>query len=740
MIKDIKIHNIATYSNPLSIQPLKINFFYGSNGSGKTTLTNLLGGYEPSNECDVTWENGNSIPILVFNKKFVEVNFGESPTISGIFTLGQDTKDGKEFIAQKRAEIQGCLDSIDGYKRSMEKMQQEKAKLDNDIDDTCWAVQQRYGAKFSLALSGYRGSKRFFREKCLLEFPNMNETNPPAIKDIEDLYGIAFGETRETYPFVKELDTVNLDINEECILLSQRITGSSETPVGKFIEFLNNSDWVKQGISYTVITEGKCPYCQQSLPLIIQKDIEAFFDETYEKECADVRDFLRKYEAFTNLLLTQLKGITDNPNPLLDYELIKSEFDVLLASVDANKKNIQDKIESPSTIVSIASIEPILQRINKIIGSFNAEIKYNNDIVQNQVHEKKRCQILLWEYITYELKQPIYQYNKAYEGKSSGMKTVAEKIKEQNDKKGEYEKQIAEKEEILTSVAPTVNAINGILTRFGFDSFKLAENTKEIGTYKIIRPDGSSARKTLSEGEYNFITFLYFYHLVYGSQDKTGILTDKVVVIDDPISSLDSNVLFIISTLVRSLLKDCKDSIKGIRQIFLLTHNVYFHKEVTFLGSRQKYPMTMAAFWVIKKTNNVTEIIHHNDNPIQTSYELLWSELKDANHQSRVTIFNTLRRILEYYFNIIGGIDYEKCIDKFDGEDKILCRALISSINDGSHFISDDFVMCYELNTMESYLRVFKFIFEKMEHGSHYEMMMRQNITQPVIEMDVSNG
>ena len=64
---------------------------------------------------------------------------------------------------------------------------------------------------------------------------------------------------------------------------------------------------------------------------------------------------------------------------------------------------------------------------------------------------------------------------------------------------------------------------------------------------------------------------------------------------------------------------------------------------------------------------------------IQTSYELLWDEIKEAGQRKRATIFNTLRRVLEYYFRIVGGIDYEKCIGEFDGEDKIACKALLSS-------------------------------------------------------------
>ncbi|HDJ4385954.1 TPA: AAA family ATPase, partial [Staphylococcus aureus] len=111
----------------------------------------------------------------------------------------------------------------------------------------------------------------------------------------------------------------------------------------------------------------------------------------------------------------------------------------------------------------------------------------------------------------------------------------------------------------------------------------------------------------------------------------------------------------------------------------------------------------------------------------ESSYQLMWKEL-NSEEMSPITSFNTMRRILEYYFNIIGGMDYEKCINKFDGIDKILCKSLISGINDGSHFISDDFVITFDEASMRNYKRVFKLVFEKLGHIQHFEMMSKNKI------------
>jgi wobble nucleotide-excising tRNase len=119
------------------------------------------------------------------------------------------------------------------------------------------------------------------------------------------------------------------------------------------------------------------------------------------------------------------------------------------------------------------------------------------------------------------------------------------------------------------------------LKAFGFQGFSLAIGSKP-STYKIVRADGSPAKDTLSDGEKTFVTFLYFFHLLKGNQTATDVSVDRVVVFDDPVSSLDSDVLHIVSCLIKSLLNDVRDNKMKIKQVFIFTHNTYFHKETSF--------------------------------------------------------------------------------------------------------------------------------------------------------------
>jgi wobble nucleotide-excising tRNase len=133
--------------------------------------------------------------------------------------------------------------------------------------------------------------------------------------------------------------------------------------------------------------------------------------------------------------------------------------------------------------------------------------------------------------------------------------------------------------------------------------------------------------------------------------------------------------------------------------------------------------MKEETFWVIRKRGLLSEIEKCQSNPIKTSYELLWSELRRSD-RSNSTIQNTLRRILESYFKILGGLDLDQLTGMFDGKEKMICRSLCSWVHAGSHYAYDDLYVSIDDSMVETYLEVFKAIFEKSGHINHYKMMM----------------
>lgn len=165
--------------------------------------------------------------------------------------------------------------------------------------------------------------------------------------------------------------------------------------------------------------------------------------------------------------------------------------------------------------------------------------------------------------------------------------------------------EIATLERSITSVEPTVTEINAILASFGFTSFRLATAGDRGSFYKLVRHEGTDALKTLSEGEKSFITFLYFYHLIRGSVSSSGMSADRVIVFDDPVSRLDSDVLFIVSSLIKRVLEDACAGNSLVKQVFVLTHNIYFHKEVTYDAKRKQDLRAHKTFWIVRKQRTI---------------------------------------------------------------------------------------------------------------------------------------
>jgi wobble nucleotide-excising tRNase len=83
--------------------------------------------------------------------------------------------------------------------------------------------------------------------------------------------------------------------------------------------------------------------------------------------------------------------------------------------------------------------------------------------------------------------------------------------------------------------------------------------------FQILR--GTAIAKNLSEGEKTAIAFAYFITRVQDGQHK---LADSIVVVDDPISSLDANHLFNTYAIIKTQLAAC-------RQLFISTHSFEFH-------------------------------------------------------------------------------------------------------------------------------------------------------------------
>ena len=301
-----------------------------------------------------------------------------------------------------------------------------------------------------------------------------------------------------------------------------------------------------------------------------------------------------------------------------------------------------------------------------------------------------------------------------------------------------------------------VNNMNKILRDSGFQGFIIKSNLAVPHTYMVVR-DNDAIATNLSEGEQNFIAFLYFYQLVLGNDSGDGNIKDKIVVIDDPVSSMDSSTLFIVGALTREMIEICRNNAASqpgirnyIKQIFILTHNTYYHHDIA--ANMVKY-WDAVAYFKITKTDNRSTIIPcieeskdfngnmlecRNINPVQNGYNALWLELREVT--SPVAVTHVIHQILNHYFIQMCSYDGVIVRDRIlvENKDKFLMddgsgnykpefhhvRSLLSYLAVAERGISDGQQFIDSAIDATSCKQALKSIFEIMGQDQHYKMMM----------------
>jgi wobble nucleotide-excising tRNase len=730
MIESITISSVATYGNePEVLDELsQFNFLFGSNGTGKTSVSRVIADEVCFPKCKVTWKGGTKLQPMVYNRDFVDRNFNQSTELKGVFTLGETQADTLTKIAETKADLDTLTKKIENLTQSLEGVdgtlgkKAELVALEARLKDKCWAQKQKYDAKLKGAFEGYRNSTEKFKGKVLQEI----ESNTSALATLAELEKKAesiFGPTPIVEQLVLRIDSTTILALETSPILKKRVIGKEDVDIAAMIKKLGNSDWVREGRSFYDANDSTCPFCQQNAPVSFAQNLNEYFDETFITDTKAIEDLAIDYVTDAYRIQQQLATIIAVPSKFLDVKSLKLEKEILDSIIAINNQRFAEKKKESSKVVELESLKNIFSTISSLIESANTQVAEHNKMVANLSKEQSGLTSQVWKFVLEEIKVDLAAYKTARNSLDKAIDAMTEQIKTATGEKIVKAAEIRDLEKQTTSIQPTIDGINSLLSSFGFQGFSLSK-TANGSTYKLIRNDGSDAKLTLSEGEKTFITFFYFYHMLKGSDSDSGMTTDRIVVFDDPVSSLDSDILFIVGSLIKELFDEVRSGIGHIKQVFVLTHNVYFYKEVTFNPNRRcDAAMREETFWIVRKPANVSKIEKHPSNPIKTSYELLWSEVRKPD-RSNLTIQNTLRRILENYFKILGGIDPDKICRLFEGKERVICKSLFSWVNDGSHSAHDDLYVSIDGSMIDSYLKVFRDIFEKTTHLSHYKMMM----------------
>ena len=324
------------------------------------------------------------------------------------------------------------------------------------------------------------------------------------------------------------------------------------------------SSWVYLGIGlHDSYGTHQCLFCGQALPENRLDNLSAHFNAEYERLLKDIDGQTQKIE----------QALKDSDSVVLPhdselYDDLVEGYENALGELKRTQETAKGALSSFVRVLtekkgrlfesSTLDVRPlqlpvgIVEKVNRVVLTHNSRCdEFDSQVVTGR--DRLAANIVADSLDTYE--------SLAEEISKSRLADVAASTEVQG-----LEGDIARIEREIVEHRRPAAELNEDLRRYlGHGELQLT--VKETG-YEITR-NGESAQ-FLSEGEITAIALLYF---LKSLDDRRFDVANGVVVLDDPVSSLDANALFLAFGFIRERTQDAG-------QLFILTHNFTFFRNV----------------------------------------------------------------------------------------------------------------------------------------------------------------
>ncbi|MBA6232427.1 MULTISPECIES: AAA family ATPase [unclassified Colwellia] len=775
IIKRIDISNFGSYKNfkwkdtikndkNEVVDFKKLNILYGRNYSGKTTLSRIFRALETKNipqdfsPCnfllktdsgDISHSNvvTNQLDIRVYNSDFTGQNLSflsdNDGKINPFAILGEDNTE----IERKVEEITSFLGDSEQkiglfYQKSLKYVEYIKAKqvadnrqseLDQKLKNK--ANVPKIGIKYKYSLPTYNVNA-LAKDIKLVQNESYTELSGAEIIKLNAL--------RQDKELDEVTKRVNLQSNFKSLYDSAKTLIESNIKPSKPIQdLLDNyllNEWVKNGRKLHESVDT-CSFCGNPLPADLWKKLDAHFDQESE-------DLEQKIIALTTKVNREMSLLSDDVDIEVSqlYSEYKDQFeqekknlkravkDYKINLVNINKclQEKKEDIFSSKVIIPLVDVTEnftnIAQEINNIIDLSNQKTTSLN---KEQEKAKKK---LVWNEVSTFLQEI------QYDDELKAIETLSEAVTVSYKKDQEIAEQIKAKEDeralLLTQLhdeTKGADKVNQYLNNFfGHEGLKL-EATEEAGgrAFKFEIKRGNQLAKNLSEGECSLVAFCYFMAKLEDSESQDKKL---IIYIDDPISSLDSNHIFFIYSLIETLIakptgqNENGKNIFGYDQLFISTHNLDFLKYLKRMTKPSKAEGSEQFLISNKNTGSSIEIMPKYLRNYVTEFNYLFGEIytcsdetnKVTHYNSFYNFGNNLRKFLEaflffkYPFSQDESKDHNLRVEKFFADDLGAEPLVQRIVNEFSH-LSEQFDRSVEPIDHAEIARLAQFVLKKLK-------------------------
>lgn len=662
----------------------KYNLIYGWNGCGKTTLCDFFRDLESGipSEDDTTFslmfESNTANNVLidqnkmgtipyrfkVFHQNYIQENIGNIDAVKHIFSVGKDQAVKIGDVKQMRADAKTQEAKVKRIKTELEDVTQDFEKF-----KTARARDIKENAAHTNA---YNKNKFYEAYQKIASKKELSDTDYQAALDavrakmmpIVQLFEITF-----IQPTVKEYITDIL----------------RQTPVNNTIESLQQnaeiSNWTETGLSLHDESKTEvCLFCGNKIP---HQRLEALRDH-FNKSYKELSDKIVGAISLLNTKRQQFEYFMGNlPNQALLYAELQQEYADLYKKAEEACVQYQEVIRNIIAILEKKKGDMINDNFvlefteevdklsfdysvfRKILALFERHNQKNSDFEES----KKQAQIKIEEHLV----SRFYDETKEWENKLADKE---KELKTQTDALTQLKSKIVALEQEIRNSQIPADAINKDIA-FIMGRSELVFTNSDLG-YQIKR-NGKRATN-LSKGEENAIALIYFFNTLL---DVESDAQNTIIVLDDPISSFDSNFYY-------NAIGYIREKSQQVGQVFVFTHKFALLKDFSLMFGDQTNQ------YIIQRSNN-SPVLVNLDNLISQyhdEYAYLFKKIYEfvKNPPSDTSEYlqypNMARRVLEGFLTFklpSSKTMIDKVLELENNRESSAVRSIMRLLNNHSH-------------------------------------------------------